>query len=130
MYRLMVTGSRTWDDKEVIVHELQFIAKKYKNVVLVSGHAVGADRLAEEVAIELGWAVEIHEPDWKLNGRSAGYKRNTAMLESGVQAVLAFHKDESTGTADAIRKAKERDVPTRVLIESTPDWVADWAVTV
>ena len=130
MYRLMITGSRTWDDKEVIVHELQFIAKKYKNVVLVSGHAVGADRLAEEVAIGLGWVVEIHEPDWKLNGDSAGYKRNTTMLETGVQAVLAFHKDGSKGTADAIRKAKDRKVPTRVLIETTPEWVGEWAVTI
>lgn len=129
MYRLMITGSRTWDDKEVIVHELLFIAKKYKNVVLVSGHAAGADRLAEEVAVGLGWVVEIHEPDWKV-GKSAGYKRNTAMLETGVQAVLAFHKDESRGTADAIRKAKNRNIPTRVLIETTPEWVGDWAVTV
>jgi len=130
MYRLMITGSRTWDDKEVIVHELLFIAKKYKNVVLVSGHAAGADRLAEEVAVGLGWVVEIHEPDWKLHGNSAGYKRNTTMLETGVQAVLAFHKDESRGTADAIKKAKERNVPTRVLIETTPEWVGEWAVTV
>lgn len=129
MYRLMITGSRTWDDKEVIVHELLFIAKKYKNVVLVSGHAAGADRLAEEVAVGLGWVVEIHEPDWSV-GKSAGYKRNTAMLETGVQAVIAFHKDESKGTADAIKKAKERNIPTRVLIETTPDWVGDWAVTV
>lgn len=130
MYRLMITGSRTWDDKEVIVHELLFIAKKYKNVVLVSGHAAGADRLAEEVAVGLGWVIEIHEPDWKSHGNSAGYKRNTTMLETGVQAVLAFHKDESRGTADAIKKAKERNVPTRVLIETTPEWVGEWAVTV
>jgi hypothetical protein len=129
MYRLMITGSRTWDDKEVIVHELLFIAKKYKNVVLVSGHATGADRLAEQVAVDLGWVVEIHEPDWSV-GKSAGYKRNTTMLETGVQAVIAFHKDESKGTADAIKKAKERNIPTRVLTESTPDWVGEWAVTV
>ena len=130
MFRLMVTGSRTWDDKEVIVHELQFIAKKYNNVVLVSGHADGADKLAEEVASELGWATEIHEPDWKLNGASAGYKRNSTMLDTGVQSVLAFHKDGSKGTADAIRKAKDRKVPTRVLIETTPEWITGWAVTV
>ena len=126
----MITGSRTWDDKEVIVHELLFIAKKYKNVVLVSGHAAGADRLAEEVAVGLGWVVEIHEPNWKLHGNSAGYQRNTTMLETGVQAVLAFHKDGSKGTADAIKKASTRDIPTRVLVETTPEWVSECAVTV
>ena len=99
-------------------------------MVLVSGHAVGADRIAEEVAVGLGWVVEIHEPDWTLNGKSAGFKRNTAMLESDVQAVLAFHKDGSSGTADTIKKAKERKIPTRVLIEETPQWLADWAVQV
>ena len=130
MFRLMVTGSRTWTDGEAIALELQFIAKKYKNVVLVSGHAIGADRIAEEVATDLGWVIEIHEPDWKLNGDSAGYKRNTTMLETDVQAVLAFHKDGSKGTADTIKKAKERKIPTRVLVEETPQWMAGWSVTV
>ena len=130
MFRLMVTGSRTWTDGEAIALELQFIAKKYKNVVLVSGHAIGADRIAEEVATDLGWVIEIHEPDWTLNGKSAGFKRNTAMLETDVQAVLAFHKDGSSGTADAIKKAKERKIPTRVLVEETPQWMAGWSVTV
>jgi hypothetical protein len=98
-------------------------------VVLVSGHAAGADRIAEEVAVGLGWVVEIHEPDWKLHGNSAGYKRNTTMLETDVQAVLAFHKDGSKGTADAIKKARKR-LPTRVLVEeySSMDELS-WAVT-
>jgi hypothetical protein len=130
MFRLLVTGSRDWSDVEVIATELQFVAKKYKNVVLVSGHAIGADRIAEEIAVGLGWVVEIHEPDWKLHGQSAGFKRNTTMLDTDVQAVLAFHKDNSKGTADTIKKAKERKVPTRVLVEETPQWLADWAVTV
>jgi len=130
MFRLLVTGSRDWSDVEVITAELQFVAKKYNNVVLVSGHAIGADRIAEEIAVGLGWVVEIHEPDWKLHGQSAGFKRNTTMLETEVQAVLAFHKNNSKGTADTIRKAKERKIPTRILIEETPQWLADWAVQV
>ena len=130
MFRLLVSGSRTWTDAEIIRMELETIADKYKNVVLVSGHAVGADRIAEDIAVCLGWVVEIHEPDWTLNGKSAGFKRNTAMLESDVQAVLAFHKDGSSGTADAIKKAKERKIPTRVLVEESPKWLADWSVTV
>ena len=130
MFRLLVTGSRDWSDVEVITAELQFVAKKYNNVVLVSGHAIGADRIAEEIAVGLGWVVEIHEPDWKLHGQSAGFKRNTTMLETDVQAVLAFHKDNSKGTADTIRKAKERKIPTRVLVEESPEWLADWAVQV
>ena len=88
MFRLLVTGSRDWSDVEVIATELQFVAKKYKNVVLVSGHAIGADRIAELIAVDLGWVVEIHEPDWTLHGKSAGFKRNTTMLETDVQAVL------------------------------------------
>jgi hypothetical protein len=130
MFRLLVTGSRDWSDVEVIATELQFVAKKYKNVVLVSGHAIGADRIAESVAEKLGWVVEIHEPDWTLHGKSAGFKRNTTMLETDVQAVLAFHKDNSKGTADTIKKAKERKIPTRVLVEESPEWLSGWAVQV
>jgi hypothetical protein len=130
MFRLLVTGSRDWSDVEVIATELQFVAKKYKNVVLVSGHAIGADKIAESVAEKLGWVVEIHEPDWTLHGKSAGFKRNTTMLETDVQAVLAFHKDNSKGTADTIKKAKERKIPTRVLVEESPEWLSGWAVQV
>ena len=130
MFRLLVSGSRDWSDVEVIATELQFVAKKYNNVVLVSGHAIGADRIAEEIAVGLGWVVEIHEPDWTSHGKSAGFKRNTTMLETDVQAVIAFHKDNSKGTADTIRKAKERKIPTRVLIEETPQWLDEWAVQV
>ena len=130
MFRLLVSGSRDWSDVEVIATELQFVAKKYKNVVLVSGHAIGADRIAELIAVDLGWVVEIHEPDWTLHGKSAGFKRNTTMLETDVQAVLACHKDNSKGTADTIKKAKERKIPTRVLVEESPKWLADWSVTV
>lgn len=129
MFRLLVTGSRDWSDVEVIAKELQFVAGKYKNVVLVSGHAIGADRIAELIAVDLGWAVEIHEPDWSI-GKSAGFKRNTKMVEADIQAVLAFHKNGSSGTADAIRKAKERKIPTRILVEESPEWLADWAVQV
>ena len=130
MFRLLVTGSRDWSDVEVIATELQFVAKKYKNVVLVSGHAIDADRIAELIAVDLGWVVEIHEPDWTLHGKSAGFKRNTTMLETDVQAVLAFHKDNSKGTADTIKKAKERKIPTRVLVEESPEWLSGWAVQV
>ena len=130
MFRLLVTGSRDWSDVEVIATELQFVAKKYNNVVLVSGHAIGADRIAELIAVDLGWVVEIHEPDWTLHGKSAGFKRNTTMLETDVQAVLAFHKDNSKGTADTIKKAKERKIPTRVLVEESPEWLSGWAVQV
>lgn len=128
MFRLMVTGSRTWSDTDAIVAELQFVAKKYKNVVLVSGHAEGADEIAEEVAVGMGWVVETYVPNWKEDGRSAGYKRNSTMLDTGVDAVLAFHKDESKGTADAIRKAQGRKIPTRIIVESTPEWLKEWGV--
>ena len=125
MFRLVITGSRSWNDKNVIVKELLVIKKKFgKDVVLVSGHnPKGADALCEEVADAFNWSIETYPPEWRdENGnfvKSAAFKRNSKMLADGADACLAFHKNNSEGTAHAVKTAQKLGIPTKVVTSKT-----------
>jgi len=60
--------------------------------------------LCGEVASELGFAVVAVAADWARFGRSAGCRRNQAMLGLGVGLVVAF--PGGPGTADMVRRAR------------------------
>ena len=80
------------------------------DIVIISGHAVGADRAAEDWAV-VNWAHWIEFPaDWKKYGKSAGYIRNKQMLVEGrPDLVVAF--PGGRGTANMVKLAKEAGVP-------------------
>ena len=133
MFRLLITGSREWSDVEVIVRELKFFADKGE-VTLVSGNCPdGADAIAEEVAIGLGWTLERHPADWKKNGKKAGFVRNAEMVDSGADACVAFILDESAGASNTVVKAKIKKIPTKVIKATTPapaptpEWLLAWS---
>lgn len=112
--RILITGSRNWDDKWKLEDILDQWAAAYvtigeTDVILVSGACpTGADRLAEEEAVKLGMTVERHPADWNKHGKSAGFIRNQEMVNLGADVCLAFIKDGSKGathTLNAARKA-------------------------
>lgn len=106
----MVTGSRDWTERSIIRMALAEFAGRGP-VTLVHGGARGADTGAETVAIAYGFGIEVHPADWKKHGKRAGILRNLAMLDSGVDHVVAFHMDGSRGTAHAVGEALRRGVP-------------------
>lgn len=109
VFTILVTGSRTWTDREAIKHELQRYARGNQGVRVVHGGAHGADKIAGQVAMELGWAVKTYVPDWLKYKRGAGLIRNTEMLAaelSNIRIVLAFPKGEARGTKDMIKKCR------------------------
>lgn len=80
----------------------------------------GADMLADEVAHgELGLETEPHPAKWRRPDgsldRSAGFRRNIEMLESGIGAVLAFWDGISQGTKHTIDQAKKRKIPVKIV---------------
>lgn len=116
--RVMVTGSRTWTSRSLIRAALSGLPA---GTVIVHGDARdGADRIAAAVADQFGYVVEPHRADWKQHGRAAGVIRNAEMIATGINLVLAFHKDGSPGTADAVQQAKDNGIPVRT-------WIVDHA---
>ena len=115
--RVMITGSRDWDDVKLIQAALITVGvtmnRGRPDMVLVHGGAKGADTIASEAAAELGWVLEEYLPDWS-KGKRAGPMRNVEMLESGIDIVLAFWKNESRGTKHAIETARKMKIPMKI----------------
>jgi hypothetical protein len=72
----------------------------------------------------LGWPVEEHPADWKRDGKSAGHKRNLAMLDTHPALVIAFTTiaGGTPGTRHTLTNAYRRGI--RVVIV-TPDGAID-----
>ncbi len=117
--RILVTGSRTWQRRDVI-HAALRVAPAGSTVV--HGAARGADTIADTVAKSLGLHVEDYPADWKRYGKAAGPIRNSAMVKLGANVCLAFSYDpERGGTGDCVRKARRAGIP--VFVFPVPnDW--------
>lgn len=103
--RVLVTGGRDFDDRELLFDTLDRLNAMQGFTVVIHGDAKGADRLSGEWASSRGITVEAHPADWKKHGRAAGPIRNQKMLEEKPQLVVAFPGGK--GTADMVRKAKQ-----------------------
>lgn len=107
MTRIIIAGSRSFDDYARLEHILDAYIKDSRDVTIISGTARGADQLGERYAAEHGIAV-IHRPaDWNTYGRAAGPIRNAEMAKlavaDGCHGVLfAFWDGVSRGTKSMI----------------------------
>lgn len=88
--------------------------KKPENIVIVSGHASGADALGERYAQERGYELETYPADWKVHGRAAGSIRN-AQMASVAHALIAFWDGKSRGTKNMIDTAKKHNLHVAVV---------------
>lgn len=125
-YRLLITGSRTWTDREAIARALDkaVVNPHQWKVILVHGGARGVDTMAAELAKEHGWSVEKHNAHWyehddKCPGwhegericKRAGHRRNEHMVSLGADLCLAFIKDQSTGATGCAKAAEAANIP-------------------
>lgn len=114
--RVLITGSRTWDDFEFIWEKLASVNSWAGDeaITLVSGAAEGADILCEVAARRLGWTVERHPADWKTHGKRAGFIRNSEMVKLGADVCLAFIHNDSRGASMTVDLAEKAGIPTKV----------------
>lgn len=130
--RILICGDRNWTDREKIAQQLRIIAWTANEafgtdfscrdsddigVTIIHGTARGADRIAGEEAKKLGFEVREYPAEWQM-GRAAGPIRNQVMLDDGKpDFILAFHSniEESKGTADMVRRAKQANLPVEVI---------------
>ena len=75
-------------------------------VELIHGDAVGADRLAAALWSRFGLGPITAFPYIEELGKGGGHARNGVLVAHMPDLVLAFHLNNSRGTADAIRQAK------------------------
>jgi len=135
--RVIVTGSRTWDRKDVIWTALDILATEAAKIgepQLVVAHGAcwprrddetgllpqrSADYLADLWVRRGGHPLPVLRDampaKWREHHRAAGHLRNKALVEKGGDVVLAFIRDASPGTQDCIRLAERAGIPVQVI---------------
>ena len=113
-FRLVVAGSRDFDDYTLLSAELDKLLVGKTNITIVSGTARGADRLGERYAAEHNLRIERFPAEWEKYHKGAGPIRNMKMVQSA-DAVIVFWDNESSGTKNIIECARKQDIPYRIV---------------
>lgn len=100
-----IIGSRTFNDYNIGKDEFLKITNNIIVSKIISGGALGADKIGEKIALEFNIPITIFKPDWNL-GKHAGFLRNSDIVVNS-DIVIAFWNGISKGTHDSIKKAKK-----------------------
>ncbi|MFZ6014266.1 MAG: DUF2493 domain-containing protein [Bacteroidota bacterium] len=119
--RVAVIGSRRFENKGKLFATLSSLEShgvpSGKISLIVSGGALGADKLAEAFALEHGIPLLIFRPEYDRFGRNAPLKRNFKIVDSA-DLVVAFWDGVSRGTKHGIDYAIRQKK--RVIVVSEP----------
>lgn len=123
MKRILVTGSRDWDNEHLIEQALRDAywdlldegadPAVSHDVTLVHGDCRGADIIARDIWRAHGKTDEAHPAPWKTHGKAAGFVRNAEMVDLGADLCLAFIKNDSKGASMAASLAEKAGIPVR-----------------
>lgn len=129
-YRILVTGSRDWEDEALLGYQLGLAAceglREGREVVIVHGACpTGADAIADRIARFHGHTVEPH-PFLKGHGKAGGPLRNAEMVGAGADICLCFlmpcarpgcgdpRPHDSHGASGCLELALKARIPVRV----------------
>lgn len=115
-YKVIIAGCRDFNDYELLKEKCDYFLQdeKKEDVVIISGHASGADALGERYAQERGFLLETYPADRKAHGRAAGPIRN-AKMASVAHALIAFWDGKSRGTKNMIDTAGKHNLQVAVV---------------
>jgi hypothetical protein len=143
MKTIGITGTRTRDsESDFLLVEKAFLSVYSPGDRIVSGGCPhGGDRFAELLAIRIKepmatthWLLSlnaherqeairrieapilIHWPDWKRDGRAAGFVRNTPIAEDSEILIACVAPSRHGGTEDTIKKFQAVHPGRRVII--------------
>ena len=117
--RVLVCGSRDWDDRATMYSVLNEIGP----TTIREGCCRGADKIAEDYARSHQLLCQHYPAQWGMRGKAAGPERNERMLrgealgrppEGPPDLVLAFDLG-TPGTADMVRRSIAAGVKVRVI---------------
>lgn len=109
-FRVLVCGSRTFNDYWLLFDKLCEIQEKHPDLIIIQGGARGADQMARKWASLNGVKGEQYNANWEVYGRAAGPIRNQQMLDTGIDLVVAFPRGEARGTKHMMKIAREAGV--------------------
>lgn len=111
-----IVGSRSITSSEYVFSVLDFYLSRLleeKEVVVVSGGAVGIDSLGAQWAGLRNLKTEIYLPDYKQYGKSATFIRNQQIIDNSDYLIAIT--TGSNGTADSIKRAVKKNIPIKII---------------
>lgn len=116
--RVAVIGSRSFTNYALMKEKLDYffsnMVKNEDEIIIISGNAIGTDRLGERYAEEKGYKTQIYLPEYdKYPGKVAPLKRNETIMKNS-DMVVAF-TNGSSGTANALKHAEKLNLPIRIV---------------
>lgn len=128
---ILVTGAREYSNKKLVRNTLKNAVEDHEKIILIHGGCSGADKLAGEVGLKLGFIVEVYPAEWKKYGKSAGPKRNKQMVDRLVEyknlgyniKMFAFHDDidNSKGTKNCVNIAQKNGIAVDIIVSNADD---------
>lgn len=115
-YKVIIAGGREFNDYDYLERSCLTIIEELwadYDLIVMSGHAKGADMLAEKFAKEHGLKLEVYPADWKSHWRSAGFRRNEQMGDMA-NGLIAFWDGKSHGTKHMIVYARNKGLDVHV----------------
>jgi hypothetical protein len=105
MFKVLVCGSRFYEDQPEVNRVLDIIASKKgkHNVLIITGGAIGADEFARKWAVSRKVNHLVMYAPWEVMDKGAGPWRNRKMLKKKPHLVVAFRVNkpgENRGTDD------------------------------
>lgn len=113
--RVLVCGSRTWEDVKPIYTFLKGLRAEYpkRRMLVAHGAAQGADTMGDAAAQALDIETCVYPAQWGKHGKRAGFLRNHQMIEEfKPHLVLACSEHPITkGTQHTVNLAKKANIP-------------------
>ena len=113
--RVIIAGSRNFNDYGIVKKKLNAILKNQKEVTIISGTANGADKLGERYANDNHLKLEQYPAMWDLFGKKAGYMRNEEMVKVA-DAAIVFWDGKSKGSKHMIDISKKYNLNLRIVM--------------
>ena len=109
--KAVVAGGRDFKDYRLLKETLDRFQQEYGNITeVVSGGAIGSDKLGEQYANENNIPIKRFVPDWNGLGKKAGFVRNRQMGDYAKEhngMLVAFWDKQSKGTKGMIDYANK-----------------------
>ena len=116
--RIIVCGGRNFTDYKLLKRKLDKLTSKLdkSKLVILSGHAKGADTLGEQWCFERKVTYEIYRPDYSQWGKKlAPIKRSEEMVKNA-NTLIAFWDGFSLGTRHIVEYAKKQGMKYRLIL--------------
>ena len=111
--KTIIAGSRSCSDINLVFEAANSCPWLITEVI--SGCCIGPDRYGEEWALENDVLIKRFPVKWELFGNRAGKFRNIEMANYA-EALVAIWDGYSVGTGHMIDVARNRDLPTHVIL--------------